>query len=99
MTPKFSYVVFSIEESNDLSTLRIDELHESLLVKEQRMRGHHKEEHLFKVAHKDRASRGKGRGVFKGGRGRGRGRQPINKSIIECFKYDKLGQFQYECSD
>lgn len=99
MTPKFSYVVFSIEESNDLSTLRIDELHGSQLVQEQRMWGHHKEKHLLKVAHEDRAGRGKGRGAFRGGHGRGRGKQPINKSIIECFKCYKLGQFQYECYD
>lgn len=36
---RFNYVVCSIEESNDLSTLSIDELHGSLLVHEQRMNG------------------------------------------------------------
>ena len=34
MTSKFNYVVCSIEESNDLDTLSIDELHGSLLVHE-----------------------------------------------------------------
>ncbi|XP_014511841.1 uncharacterized protein LOC106770552 [Vigna radiata var. radiata] len=34
LTAKFNYVVCSIEESNDLSTLSIDELHGSLLVHE-----------------------------------------------------------------
>ena len=37
MTSKFNYVVCSIEESNDLDTLSIDELHGRLLVHKQRM--------------------------------------------------------------
>ncbi|XP_024004864.1 uncharacterized protein LOC112082011 [Eutrema salsugineum] len=39
LTVKFNYVVCSIKESNDLSTISIDELHGSLLVHEQRMNG------------------------------------------------------------
>ena len=96
LTAKFNYVVCSIEESNDLSTLSIDELHGSLLVHEQRMQGHQEEEHVLKVTQEDRFGRGRGRGVFRGGRGRGRGRQPLNKAIIECFKCHKLGHFQDE---
>ena len=97
LTPKFNYVVCSIEESNDLSNLSIDELHGSLLVHEQRMQGQQEEEHVLKVAQEDRYGRGKGRGVFRGGRGRGTGRQPLNKALIECFKCHKLGHFQDEC--
>ena len=37
MTSKYNYITCSIEESNDLDTLSIYELHESLLVPEQRM--------------------------------------------------------------
>ncbi|XP_012074098.1 uncharacterized protein LOC105635629 [Jatropha curcas] len=37
LTPKFNYVVCSIEESTDLDTMTIDELHGSLLIQEQRM--------------------------------------------------------------
>ena len=37
--------------------------------------------------------------MFRGGRGRGRGRQSLNKEIIKCFKFHKLGHFQYECPD
>ena len=96
MTSKFNYVVCSIEESNDLDTLTIDELQSSLLVHEQRMNGHRGEEQVLKVTHEDNTSRGRGRGMFRG-RGRGRGRQPFNKAIIECFKCHKLGHFQYEC--
>lgn len=40
MTPKFDYVVCSIEESKDLDTLTIDELQSSLIVHEQRMSSH-----------------------------------------------------------
>ena len=39
MTLKFDYVVCSVEESNNLDTLTIDELQSSLLVHEQRMKG------------------------------------------------------------
>lgn len=37
MTTKFDYVVCSIEESNDLKKMAIDELQSSLLVHEQRI--------------------------------------------------------------
>ena len=88
MTPKFDYVVCSIEESNDLDTLSIDVLQSNLLVREQRMNDHFVEEQS--------RGRGRGRGGFKG-RGRGRGRQSFDKYTIECYNCHKLGHFQYEC--
>jgi len=99
LTPKFNYVVCSIEESNDLSVLSIDELHGSLLVHEQRMQGQQIEEQVLKVAYDERSTRGRGRNMYRGGRGRGRGRQTSNKALVECFKCHKLGHFQYECPD
>lgn len=101
LTTKFNYVVCSIEESNDLSTLSVDELHGSLLVHEGRMQGPQEEEHVLKVSQDERPSRGRGRGGFgfRGGRGRGRGRTPSNKALVECYKCHKLGHFQYECPD
>ena len=84
MTSKFDYVVCSIEESNNLDTLTIDELQSNLLVHEQRMNGHEGDEQALKVAYDDRIGGrggGRARGVFRG-RGRGRGRQAFNKVIV-----------------
>lgn len=53
MTSKFSYVVCSIKESNDLTTMSINELHGSLLVHEQRMQGYQEEEHALKITYED----------------------------------------------
>ena len=50
-TSKFHYVVCSIEESNDLDTLTIDELQSSMLVHEQRMKRHGGDEQALKVTH------------------------------------------------
>ncbi|RDX99787.1 Copia protein, partial [Mucuna pruriens] len=104
MTPKFNYVVCSIEESNNLDIMTIDELQSSLLVHEQRMTGQGEEEQVLQITNEDRRGRGRGRGSFRGRgrgrgsfRGRGRGRQSFNKAEIECFKCHKLGHFQYEC--
>ncbi|WKA06778.1 hypothetical protein VitviT2T_024662 [Vitis vinifera] len=98
MTSRFDYVVCSVEESNDLDTLTIDELQSSLLVHEQRMNGHGRDEQALKVTYNDQVAGrgGRGRGAFRG-RGRGRGRQAFNKAIVECYKCHQLGHFQYEC--
>lgn len=108
LTPKFNYVVCSIEESNDLDTMTMDELHGSLLVQEQRMQGCLEEEQALRVSYNDKPGRGRGRDSFRGGRGkdsfqggrgRGRGRSYQNKATIECFKCHQLGHYQYECPD
>jgi len=58
MTPKFNYVVCSIEEAQDTNTLSIDELQSSLLVHEQRM-SKPEEEQALKVTYGESLSRPK----------------------------------------
>ncbi|CAL9004050.1 unnamed protein product, partial [Prunus brigantina] len=92
MTQKFDYVVCSIEESNEINDLSIDEF--SLLVHKQRIIGHVMEEQVLKVSQDNNSpARGKGRGGYRG-RGRGKGRQgSFDKSAIKYYN----GHFQYEC--
>lgn len=59
MTPKFNYVVCSIEESKDTRTLTIDELKSNLIVHEQRVISQIEEEQTLKISHRDQ-SRGRG---------------------------------------
>jgi hypothetical protein len=97
MTPKYNYVVCSIEESNDVTTLSIDELQSSLLVHEGRMKGQkdQSDEQALKVAG---AGRGGGRGRGRNtSRGRGRGRQ--GKDTVQCYKCHKFGHYQSECPE
>ncbi|RVW63624.1 Retrovirus-related Pol polyprotein from transposon TNT 1-94 [Vitis vinifera] len=60
MTSRFDYVVCSVEESNDLDTLTIDELQSSLLVHEQRMNGHGRDEQALKGTFNMSVLNGKG---------------------------------------
>ena len=91
MTPKFDYVVCSIEESNDIDNLSIDELQSSLLVHEQRMSMHTLDEQALEVTNEALPGGynwGSGRG-----RGRGRSRAGFDKSMIECYNCHELGHF------
>ncbi|KAI5675223.1 hypothetical protein M9H77_06173 [Catharanthus roseus] len=66
MTPKFNYVVCSIEESKNIDLLSLDELQASLLVHEKKITQQDKEEQALLASSN----------IYKkGGRGRGRGRQ------------------------
>ncbi|CAL2241824.1 unnamed protein product [Prunus armeniaca] len=98
MTPKYNYVVCSIEESKDIDALSINELQSSMLVHEQRMTCHEMEEQALKVSQETYSpGRGRGRGSFRGC-GRGRGRQvSFDKLTVECYYCHELGNFQYEC--
>ncbi|GAU14528.1 hypothetical protein TSUD_250700 [Trifolium subterraneum] len=97
---KFNFVVCSIEQLNDVTTLSIDELQSSLIVQEQRLKSQQisHEEQALKAANGGRgsgASRGRGRSSSRGGRGRGR----VARETIECFKCHKLGYYRNECPD
>ncbi|KAJ9565577.1 hypothetical protein OSB04_001543 [Centaurea solstitialis] len=102
LTPKFNYVVCSIEESNNLDTMTIDELHSSLLVQEQRLMGQVEEEQVLKVEDKRpnqwRSQRGRGdyRGRYRG-RGRSRERSSFNKAL--CPDYEKKANYAEEEED
>lgn len=55
ITLKFNYVVYSIEESDDIDTLSINQLQSSLLVHKQRMSAFVIEEQALKVTFENRA--------------------------------------------
>jgi len=97
MTLKYDYVVCSIEESNDLDALSIDELQSSLLVHKQRIYRHGIDEQALQISHRQhQGGRSGGRSVYRG-RGRGRGRFEFDKSGIECYHCHDFGHFQWEC--
>ncbi|XP_015583226.1 uncharacterized protein LOC107262362 [Ricinus communis] len=93
---EFNYIVCSIEESNNVETLTIDELQSSLLIHEQRMKGSNEEEQALKVTHEERYERGRGRGTMRS-RGRGKGKQFTSRAAVECYRCYNLGHYQYEC--
>ncbi|GAU47154.1 hypothetical protein TSUD_287370 [Trifolium subterraneum] len=73
MSSRFNYVVCSIEDAHDATTLTIDELQASLLVHERRMQplNDRDDEQALKISSTNRG-RGRGRmGGRSGGRGRG----------------------------
>ncbi|XP_027915726.1 uncharacterized protein LOC114175156 [Vigna unguiculata] len=91
MTPKFNYVVCSIEEAQDTNKLSIDELQSSLLVHEQRTSSP-EEEQALKVTYGETSNLGRGRSGYQGC-DRGRRRSNFDKSTVECFNCHKLGHF------
>lgn len=96
LTDKWNYIVCSIEEAKDIDQLSVDALQSSLQVHEQKFKTGGEDEHALKVTHEESyGRRGRGRAVFRGGRGQGRGRghQPWSKETVECYKCHKLGHF------
>ncbi|XP_012853194.1 PREDICTED: uncharacterized protein LOC105972760 [Erythranthe guttata] len=73
LTPKYDYVVCSIEESKNIDALSLDELQSSLLVHKQKMnRGSTVEEKALKASANTHFSSYRGRGRGRGIKGRSR---------------------------
>ena len=89
MTLKFDYVVCSIEGSNDLDILSINELQSSLLIHEQKMTNNVVEKQALKVTNLGKASLGRGR-EHQSSYNQG---AQFEKSSIECFHCRELGHF------
>jgi RNase H-fold protein (predicted Holliday junction resolvase) len=86
LTPRFNYVVCAIEESNDVSTMTVDELQSSLLVHEQRMRSQREEEQALKITNGGRGGRGRNGGY----RGRGRGSNGGRSTMLNAISVTSL---------
>jgi hypothetical protein len=101
MTSRFEYVVCSIEESHDVTTMSIDELQSSLLVHEERMKIHRAkdEEQALKISNLGRGNNAgnNNRGRSHGDTGRGRGRSDLSKEYVECYICQKLSHYQNDC--
>ena len=92
LTPKFDYVVCSIEESKDIDVFSLDELQSSLLVHEQKMnRSSTSEEQAPKATTSTHFSNSRGRGR---GRGRGKGRGDRGNRDGNMHSKADDGQFQ-----
>jgi len=63
LTPKFNFVVCSIEEANDVGELSIDELQSSLLVHEQKINQQETEEQALKTFSENNSTP---KGAYKG---------------------------------
>lgn len=91
-------MVVSIEESQNIDEINVDDLQGTLTMHEQKFNRRSRDEvdQDLKVEdrYEGRSSRGRGN---NNGRGRRRGRQSFNKTTVECFKCHKMGHFQYEC--
>lgn len=96
LSEKFTYVVISIEESKDTESITLEELQNSLMVHEKKIKRTEKEDdHVLKVTH-GRGAGTRGRGFTGRGRGRDRGIAYLNNSTIECYNFHRLGHFQNE---
>ncbi|GAA0175179.1 hypothetical protein LIER_28409 [Lithospermum erythrorhizon] len=99
LTEQFTYVVVSIEESQNVEEMTVDDLQGSLVMHENKFNRGSREENdqVLQVEDRFNVITSRGRGNYRG-RGRGRGRQtPFDKASIECYKCHKLGHFQNEC--
>ncbi|KAH0633576.1 hypothetical protein KY284_036362 [Solanum tuberosum] len=91
-TPKFNFVVCSIEEFHDIDLLSIDELQGSLMIHEQKITQQEKEEVALRASTDDRSG---GQGYNRGngrGRGRGRGNSAYHGNSQQLQDHDNQGK-------
>lgn len=102
LTENFNYVVCSIEESKDIDCITVDELQASLQIHERKVVEKRTEEQVLQVENDPKEGKGRGKWNFQRGgnsfRGRGRGRSFVNRAAINCFRCQKLGHYQFECT-
>ncbi|KAL3720852.1 hypothetical protein ACJRO7_005630 [Eucalyptus globulus] len=84
LTPKFNFIVCSIEEAKDIEELYIDELQGSLLVHEQKLLQQETEEQALKVSTGDHST-----SAARVNKGRGRGRENNDRS---GFSFDQKSE-------
>ncbi|KHN01769.1 Retrovirus-related Pol polyprotein from transposon TNT 1-94, partial [Glycine soja] len=94
MTPKFNFVVCSIEEAHDIKELSIDEFQSSLLIHEKKINDQDIEEQALKVSIENRST---SKGEKGRGKGRGKGIRGRDKSDVECYQCHRYDHYQSEC--
>ncbi|KHN07855.1 Retrovirus-related Pol polyprotein from transposon TNT 1-94, partial [Glycine soja] len=109
---RFDHVTVAIQESKDLSTLKLEELQGSLEAHEQRMNERKsvkpstEQALMAESGNRSRDSqggRGRSRNNYRGGKGRGgrgrggRGGRKTDKSHIQCYNCETYDHFADEC--
>ncbi|XP_022989543.1 uncharacterized protein LOC111486606 [Cucurbita maxima] len=104
LTPKFDYIVCSIEEANNVEEMQIDELQSSLLVHEQRLNRTSAIEEMtvLKISTPSEISSSRGRGQRRG-RGRERGSRERSGDVgrsadLVRNDYDNKGKRHFDKS-
>ncbi|KAH0748175.1 hypothetical protein KY290_027407 [Solanum tuberosum] len=107
MTTKFNYIVCSIEESKDIDTLSLDELHGSLLVYEQKINQQDKDEAGLKIATSSKGTdqvkaKCKGKNSHHKKKKSSSGdslekEKREDKSQVECYRCHRFGHYRSEC--
>lgn len=100
MSPKFNFVVCSIEESHDIDFLSIDELQSSLFIHEYKINQQNKEKQTLNASIEDNQTGGRGGGNYTGrGRGKstnGKGSVKICTKIIIIIIFQRFSLYQIQ---
>ncbi|GKV53012.1 hypothetical protein SLEP1_g59562 [Rubroshorea leprosula] len=107
MTTKFNYVVCSIEKSNNIEALSLDELQNSLLIHERKINRQDKQEQKVQISQTQALqttinSRAVATGIQKRWQNKNyqaadNRSKSVGKANIECFRCHKYGHYRSEC--